>query len=69
MSCANDNAKRQTYFWAKRMAEIKSSMDTGHPYIVYRESANIYGNEVYNCCREEDYTPERGVQIEVVQNH
>lgn len=66
MSCANDNAKRQTYFWAKRMAEIKSKMDSGHPYIVYREHPSFFGADVYNCCREEDFTEARGVQIEVV---
>lgn len=69
MSCANDNAKRQTYKWAKRMAWFKSEIDNGAAYVVYREHPGLFGSEVYNCCREEDFTEARGCKIEVVSKH
>ena len=66
MGCANDNAKRQTYQWAKRMARIKSEMDGGAVYVVYREAESLYGADVYNCCREDDFTEAKGCRIENV---
>ena len=69
MSCANDNAKRQTYLWAKRMAGLKSEIDGGAAYVVYRENPSFFGSEVYNCCREEDFTETRGSKVEVVSKH